>query len=157
MPTLLVIGKTETNRSGIRLAYKYSLQCVGQVLCCSLAVDQASGGVLEEVDEENLLSKVKVTVPWSLPDEEALCWRDEPIVQRHMDHLHLENTGTIHGYLNKMWIMVRIVFFVGNRDSPLKTTNSELFKNIYGSYCICCICTLMGHRIDLYNYNAPHI
>jgi len=47
------------------------------------------GGRLEEVDEEDLLGEVKVTVAGSLPDQESLRWGDGDIVHEHVDDLHL--------------------------------------------------------------------
>lgn len=31
-----------------------------------------------------------MTVPGSLADEEALCWRDRHVVQEHVHHFHLQ-------------------------------------------------------------------
>lgn len=47
-------------------------------------------GRLEEVYEEDLLGKVKVTVSRSFPNQEPLRWGDGSIIHEHMDHLHLE-------------------------------------------------------------------
>lgn len=58
------------------------------VVVCTLVVS----GRLEEVYEEDLLGKVKVTVAWSFPDQESLRWGDGNIIHEHMDHLHLEQT-----------------------------------------------------------------
>ena len=67
------------------------LEWVGRVLG-RLAVQ---AGRLQEVREEDLLGKVEVAVPRSLPDEEALWWRDGHIVHVHVDQLHLRRrSGT---------------------------------------------------------------
>ena len=66
---------------------------VGRVLV-PRAVQAAGAGRLQEVQEEDLLGKVEVAVPCSLPDEEALCWRDGHIIHVHVDHLHLRTSGT---------------------------------------------------------------
>lgn len=55
-----------------------------EVLCTPVVA-----GRLEEVDEEDLLSEVKVTVARSFPDQESLRWGDGSIVHEDMDHLHL--------------------------------------------------------------------
>lgn len=44
----------------------------------------------QEVNEENLLSKVKVTVAWSFPDQEPLWWGDGGIIDENMNDLHLK-------------------------------------------------------------------
>lgn len=44
---------------------------------------------LKEVDKEELLGKIKVTVAGSFPDEESFHWRDCNIVQKQMDDFHL--------------------------------------------------------------------
>lgn len=44
----------------------------------------------QEVNEENLLGKVKVTVAWSFPDQEALWRGDGRIIDENMNNLHLE-------------------------------------------------------------------
>lgn len=59
------------------------------VILCAPVVRRSQ----KEVDEENLLGKVKVTVSWSFPDQEALRWGDGSIVDENMNDLHLEQRG----------------------------------------------------------------
>lgn len=56
------------------------------VVLCTLVED----GHLEEVYEEDLLGKVKVTVARPFPNQESFRWGDGSIIHEQMDQLHLE-------------------------------------------------------------------
>ncbi len=82
------------------------------VVICTLVV----GGRLEEVYEEDLLSKVKVTVAWSFPDQESLRWGDGDIIHEHMDQLHLNQRC-------RDLCVLHVVHSLLQRISPVKCKN----------------------------------
>lgn len=82
------------------------------VVLCTLVVV----GHLEEVYEEDLLGKVKVTVAGSFPDQESLRWGDGDIIHEHMDHLHLNQRC-------RDLCVLLFVYSLLHRISPVKCKN----------------------------------
>lgn len=73
-------------------------------------------GRLEEVNEEDLLCKVKVTVARPFSDQESLRWGDRNTVHEHMDHLHLNQIQRDLSVLCVVYSLLHGAFLVKSKN-----------------------------------------